>query len=304
MEDFIKNCEEGIRACKDIIIKEKIERVIISGVGMDIIPGYFIKSYLHQKNIIVTEDYANPDVMNYKTLVILISQNGEAEQVLSHYRIAMRNDCKIIAFNDRGKLLSMFKKNREVISFSFNQDISKENFMGFSLFGTLTILRNSEIYSDAKNELVNTLDRLRRGKVQDLSMHLAKRLGHKIPLLFTTKDLLSISKSWKMIFNVVLKRRLFFSVLPNAMQSDLYTYENRDDAFYSIIIREQEISRELKSDIEILKEKIKKNGQDVIEIALSQDSNLQRLLSSYLICINCATLLKVDAQLKLEEYNI
>lgn len=302
-KDFIRYCEEGMKVCKNVVIKENFNKVVISGVGMNAIPGYIIKSYLRNNRVpvIVTEDYCDSGNINFRTLVILISQSGNEEEVLSHYRMALRNESKVVAFCDSGKLKLLYSSNKTVTSFKFKQDIDVDQFIGFCIFGSLYILRNAEVYSDLKNEIGNSFDLLKNGKISELGMHLAKRIEDKKPIIYTTRKLHAIAKIWKIIFNYN-RRRLFHSLIPNCKHSDYYTYENRDDGFYSIFLKDDSDGRTTKDDIEYIKDNIKKYGQDVIEISLTGTYFLMRLVSAYLICMNCMKHLISEKQKKLEDY--
>lgn len=298
-KEFIESCETGINTCKDIIIKEKINRVVISGVGIDAIPGYIINSFLkwNEIPIIVTEDYVNHDLLNHKTLVILISMNGDEEEVLSHYRIALRCESKVVVFNNKGKLKELYHKNRDVISFSHEGD-----FVGFSLYGILSILRNTEVFSDSKNEIRKSIDQLKEGSIVNLGLLLSKRINNKIPLIYSTKKLIGISKSWKILLNNKMNRRIFYSLIPNALHSDLATYQNRDDDFYTIIIKDEEDPRQIGYDIEEIKKIIKRNDQQVIEISLTGNLLLLRLVSALLIFDSGIDHLIKEKQQSLDEY--
>jgi len=297
--EFVKSLEEGIKACQEIVIRDEIQKVIIAASGSDAIAGKIVESFLGSGDVpvVISEDYADIEELNYKTLVIVLSEDGESEEVLSYYRYGMRFDSKLIIFNSRGKLYDMVSKNREVIRLDYNGEV------GFGIAAMLTIFRNSEIYVDTVNELANTIELIKKANISALSKHLVQRIRNKVPLVFSSERLKNVGFVWKLLFNLELKRRLFTSLVPHALHSDVFTYENRDDSFYSIILRDQDDFRHIKQDVDTMKDKIKANGQDVIEINLSGKYYLLRLLSAYLICNGCVEILLDEAQQKIDDFS-
>ena len=107
--EFMINCEKGLRDSKDSIITDIIDKVIITGTGTDIIPGYMINLFLKNNKIPVevSEGYADENKLTRKTLLIILSREGDDEVALSHYRLASRKDSIIMLFNSGGKLKSI-----------------------------------------------------------------------------------------------------------------------------------------------------------------------------------------------------
>ena len=133
-------------------------------------------------------------------------------------------------------------------------------------------------------------------------MILSKRIGQKVPVIYTTPELSAVSKAWKFMFNTVLRRKLFYSFLPSASHVDARSYESPDENFYSIIFKDEEDTRLLKYNIDSLKQSIKKGDQDVIEVSLTGKYFLLRLVSAYMMALSCITYLGDQSQQSLREF--
>jgi hypothetical protein len=204
--------------------------------------------------------------------------------------MAGRYDCKLLVYNCHGKLAELSISNKEAFTITLNESMNEMAIIGFCLFSILTILKNSDICNIP--QLSTIIDQMRKANFPNIAALLAKRVGSKIPLIYTSNNMMQIGTAWKIMFNVFLQRRLINANLPNALYSDSFTYNIKDENFYSVIIKDADDPRPLKDDIENFKQKIKKNGNNVIEIAMSGNEPMLRALSSILICYQCIEYLK------------
>ncbi|MEJ2506820.1 MAG: bifunctional phosphoglucose/phosphomannose isomerase, partial [Ignavibacteriaceae bacterium] len=99
---------------QDKIQVNKLENIVISGMGGSAISGDLLKCFLHDEikiPLIVNRDYSIPNYADSKTLVIISSYSGNTEESISSLQDSLNKKCSIVAISTGGKVKEIAHQN-------------------------------------------------------------------------------------------------------------------------------------------------------------------------------------------------
>lgn len=288
MHDVIKHFPEqvikGFKLGAGIKVVDKIEGILITGMGGSALPGEILKSYLHDSKIPITinRDYFIPEWVNSKTLVFAISFSGNTEETINAYRNAIRKGCNVIAVSSGGKL-KMLADKQKVPHIMIPGGIQPRSGYGFLFFSILRVLQNSNLIEDQTSFVEKTVATLQKPIFWERAKELAEKLKDKIPVIYSSDRLKAIAYKWKISFNENSKVHAFYNVFPELNHNEMVGYTNVKGNLYIIIIKDEDDYERTRARMKLTKDLIKKAGVPVVEIELSGPCRLAKLISAIYI---------------------
>lgn len=275
--------EKGYEAGKDISFRD-VKNIVVASTGGSSVAGSILKQYLKDSQIPVylSEEFIIPSFADKNTLVFAVSYTGEAEEVLSMYKDALKKGCQMITISSGGKLkeLALYNKTRNIL---IPQNLIPRHAYAYLFFPMLRILENSGLIEPQREYVRRTIQVVRNNKFDQITENLSDKVQSKIPLIYASPRYEVVAKKWKLNFNENTEIPAFYNVFPSATHNEIAGFAKRGEEFYVLIIKSDDDDARLKKRMALAKEVIREIGVQVTEISITGDSYLTKLFSAILI---------------------
>lgn len=269
---FSRQINEAINIGTGIEIGAKYgssRNIIISGLGGSAIGGDLLRSYTAGEikvPVFVNRNYFLPEFADSDTLVIISSYSGNTEESLSAYEEAKKKGCKIIIVSSGGKL-SLLASSRGDYLINVPGGYQPRCALAYSFITLLFFLQKLGHISDRTGEISALVDEM-SGRMETYSgfdeevnpaLKIAARLQGKIPVIYSSNDLLDIvNLRWRCQMNENAKMLAFGNYFPEMNHNEIVGWEVNPELLrnfgvvflndiddFDKIKKRQEISRDL-----------------------------------------------------------
>ncbi|MFC1454548.1 bifunctional phosphoglucose/phosphomannose isomerase [Candidatus Undinarchaeota archaeon] len=286
-ELFPEACRRALDSARRVEINYQVPRdVLIIGMGGSAIGGDLLKEWLPDIDISVSRSYDIPSWANKHTLVIASSYSGNTAETLSALDMALEKECMIVGLSSGGKLEKKSKDKFPLVSLPTGyQPRYAISHSFFSLVGILekTGLISKSMETDtALNELQAFRDELKHttSTAKNPAKDLAKKIGNKIPLIYSSEPLNSVGLRMKAEFNENSKVPSFSNSFPELNHNEIMGWaSDLSKNFFSIFLRHQFESDEISKRITFTKNLIKKKT-DIYEFQAKGTTKLSQMMTT------------------------
>lgn len=285
IKDFPNQIKEALTLGTEVIIRDPIDHIIIAGVGGSGNAGEILQSILWDDKIPVASctGMTLPGFANAKTLVVLASYSGDADETLSVYTDATKKKCRIMAVTSGGRLARMAKQDG-LATILLPRGLLPRQAYGYILFTMLAVLSRSHLCEhhllSFESSFESLLTLLERSPYIQSAQALSKRLATATPLIYTTPRLEGVGTRWALTLNLSAKVHAFCSVLPNATHTNLASFGMGKQQYHVIILHDDRDPLPLKRRIEAFKQVVRQSGTQVTDIELKGISHLSKIVSA------------------------
>jgi len=304
---FSENLKRAIKNVKAFSLPEKVEvgrriiryadvdKVVFAGMGGSAIAGDVVKDWAEGEAKVPMETvrgYHLPAYIDENTLVFLISYSGNTEETLSCMLDAAKKGCKMISISSDGALqrvtralglpfIGLPKMAAARVSFPYL-------FAPLPyLLARLNVLSRVRVEKEMK-EATDIVSKLAHEYAIETSFeeNFAKKAAFKIfgtvPLIYSYTQYRSVGLRFKTQVNENCKLPARCDVFPELDHNEIMGWEASKKIikhYTLILLRVPEEPREVKSRIEVLKEKFFTKARSVIEIKPQGQTTLARIFS-------------------------
>ena len=276
--------QNAIKIAGDYSYMQKINRIIVCGVGSGAVSGNLVKNYLSplKWNIEVVNKHYLPENVDNETLVFVLSYKGDEEEPMLCYRNALRKGCKIVGFIGGGKILESFKRNN-VEHILIPQNIPERIAISYMFMGALRYIENSGLIAKQKEIIEECLRSMKKPEYIDMGKHLAEQSKDKSPIVYASSELWAVASSWKYLFNYVSKTHSFWAPYTELAYSELNGFVDKSNNYHVILLRDQDDDKHVVKSINLSKQIVKNSGQSLTELLVKGNNRLSKIFSSLLI---------------------
>ncbi len=298
--DFPSQLERSIRLTHSFPLPNwkniKFENLVLAGMGGSAIGGDLVSSYLKYQLKIpfqICRHYLLPSVVTENSLVLVSSYSGNTEETLSAYAMAKKRKAKIIAITSGGKLFDLAKKDkipvllipggsppRAALGYSFTPLLMVWSGLGLIKDQT-ALLKKAAYFLDKSKEIYQKSI----PQSKNPAKRLAEKLYQKIPIIYSGCDYFdSVAVRWKQQICENAKNLAFVNFFPEFNHNELVGWQNKNNSKNNLIVlflKDKDDHRRVKARMEIVKEILKRQKLELIEIESQGKNLLQRMF--YLI---------------------
>jgi len=263
--NFPKQFKEGLELSKSINIKGDFDSVVVSGMGGSAWPAELLFAWLQPEfHWQVNRGYALPSQTNKNTLTIFCSYSGNTEECLSAYNEALEKGLTICAVTSGGKLEELCQKNNnfyiKVPEIKAGKWPVPRMATGYIFSALYSILVSTGLVKDQNQEIIKIAENLNPAELEEQGKQLAEKLKNKIPLIYSSYKLKSLSYIWKIKFNENSKIPAFAHCIPEMNHNEMegFSIEDLNKNFYIILLDDDSdtrISKRMNLTAQILKER-------------------------------------------------
>ncbi len=275
-------------------LRGDIQNIVHLGMGGSAIVGDMLKAYLkNQLNIPleVHRNYGVPAYVNQNTLCIACSYSGNTEETLSATRAALERRAKILVIASGGKLQELAGENG-LPFIQIPAGFPPRQALGYMFFPLLSSLQKLGLFTMPEKEISDTvkiLKQLRRENDPDKSLghcltsQIARKLYHKIPLIYTAAELLApVTVRWRNQFNENAKILSFSNVFPELNHNEIMGWEAPPallEPFCVVLLRDRDESSRNKLRLEVTRKIMQDKNVPIFDVFTEGDPPLARLFS-------------------------
>lgn len=285
IKKFPSQFAEGFALAKNIKVDGDFNRVIVCGMGgsslfTSLINDYFASDASIKFQVEAVKAYELPKNTDSKTLFLISSYSGNTEETLACLDQADARGYSYIILTSGGELEKRaIQKNVPMLKIP--QGIQPRLSTGYFIGGILQILHNCNLISDKQAEVVTAANTIESSLDEAYAKELAKRIEHKVPVIYATDNNRSLAEISKIKFNENSKTQAFHNYFPELNHNEMVGFTNVVMPLIFLIFQSQLThTRNLKR-IEIFKRLMQEKQIDVEIISLKGNTVLEEILMGY-----------------------
>jgi glucose/mannose-6-phosphate isomerase len=285
LNEYHFHVQNALKNAGEYKVIEEFDKVIFAGIGANAVCGDLLVSYLSTLPELKFEVHAVIDDIsnvNDKTLVFLLSYTGNEEEAVTLYRQAVRKGSRIIGITSGGRLHDILLKNNT------NRLLLPKNIpncvaLPYMFFSVLKVLDNSNKIPKQRDVIEEAIAALKKAEYKKIAEDIAKKIGEKTPIFYSTTALSAVAERWKTQANVIAKIPAFRSIYPALCYNEIEIFTDVRKDFYPVIISDEEENMLNLKSITVSKRLIKATGNNIAEISVKGNNRLSRLFSAVYI---------------------
>lgn len=276
---------------------KNINEVVISGMGGSNLGGGIMKAVMGDKikvPVTITPGYQVPAHVNNKTLFVVSSYSGNTEEPMATYHEAKKRKAKIIAItahHGKNKLEKLMIKNKipgYVFEHNANPSDQPRLGLGYSIFGTISLLSKAGLFSVNKDEIKIVLEKLDEWNkklnpnspvARNTAKKIATKLHKKQPIIIGSEFLMGNLRTLRNQFCETSKNFASYLSLPElnhyAMEGLAHPLSNRSDLCFLFFDSELYHPR-IQKRSQLTKQVVRKNHIEVVSHLLTGKTKMEQ----------------------------
>lgn len=260
--------------------KNKFDSVLICGMGGSGISGDILKVIHPDIQIITNKDYTIPEYIDKYTLAILVSYSGNTEEILNNYRLLSKRKITMVLVSSNGKLL----RKRCNLRIKIPGGLPPRGAIGY-LFTSLPIIlyKFGLTYPSPVQKLIRLAKFLqkKRNKMEKKADRLSQKFLNRLPIIYSNSQrFLPVAQRWQCQFNENSKTLVHINIIPEMNHNEIVGLGRPgvlNEEIVLVLLNDPKAHPRNKIRARILKQLIKKDFSDIVEINPEGRNNLQRL---------------------------
>jgi glucose/mannose-6-phosphate isomerase len=256
----------------------EIKNIVFCGMGASIYGALVLKALQGPEMPYPTEvvtDYHLPAYVNEQTLVVLTSYSGSTEEVLSCADEAKAKQAKMVVLTKGGKLAEFAKENN-VPHYIFDGKLNPAGVPrlgnGYTILGLIGLLSKMGIVPVADTEITNAITRLKEkvAEIKQRAMDDSAIFVDKVPVIFAAEHLSGNGQIFRNQFNETSKQFSAYYLVPDLNHHLMEGLQFPDPGnLYFIILNSRNYSEKITKRMELTKDVVKQNKQELLEFMTS-----------------------------------
>ena len=281
IENFYEQVEKGWEIDYKIESEEKISNIIIACSDNTESAGNLLKQYIGTIPVIVCNS-SIPKYASKETCVIVLGYGYDNEIIISMYREALKQGCKVISISNTDKLREISNLNNK--PHIILETVANYNYCyGYLFFSVLKILQNSKLIESQEENYRKTLKILKHNNFENLSEELSEKLNEKTLIFYGTEKFKEVVKHFKLNINKFSNIPSYSNSFPGLSFSEPSGFGLRTEDHFVLILKGENENIKISKLISKTKDEIRNRGVPVTEMAIKGDCYLTQIFSSTLI---------------------
>jgi glucose/mannose-6-phosphate isomerase len=280
---FPQQLKEGALSAQNLKIDGQFESLLVCGMGGSAWPAEMVRDWLNPAfPFWVNKTYALPPQINKKTLVIICSYSGNTEESLSCYNQAKERGLTIIGLTTGGQLKEMCQQDKIPFVLIPNNVPAPRLGCGYTFSALIKILSNVNLIENKDEELMVAAENIKAIKNESVGKKLAAKIAGKIPVIYTTDRLKTLSYIWKIKLNETSKIPAFANYFPEMNHNDFSAYAQKSNLM-AIILRDNEEIEPIQKRMSLTAKMIEEKDMPVEFIDLKGKTLLEKIINSIIL---------------------
>ncbi len=290
IEEAIKNFPKQFAFEPEIKNAEKLkpfESIVIGGMGGSGLVTGILRALKPELDVAAHHDYGLPTYLKDedKRLFIAISYSGNTEEIINFFEKAVEKELNIAVIAIGGKLLELAKE-KDIPSIQLpDTGIQPRMGLGFMFQSVLKLIGENSLYEDCK-KLADTLKpKELKLKGEELSEILMKR----IPVVYASRQNLTLAYNWKTKFNEGSKIPAFYNTFPEVNHNEMTGFDvvegtrELSEKIHFIFLEDSDDHPRIKKRMEVLEKLYHDRNLPVVKLELDGVTRPEKIFRSLLL---------------------
>jgi glucose/mannose-6-phosphate isomerase len=260
--------------------------LIICGMGGSALPADLLSSYLDNQEksfslpISIVRDYNLPPRENQDSLIFISSYSGNTEETVSCFLQALKLKASIVAFSEGGEIEKIAKKNKVPhvkykIDFPHFQPRYANTYAFAAMHKVLTNIKLSD--------KINKFPKIDSRETEVLGEELAKKAKNKIPVIYSSSQLKTVARNWKIKINENSKSPAFWNYFPELNHNEMLGFSLPKNDYVIFILQDPEDEERIKERMELTSKLYQAKGIATEIIPVKGKEYLEKTLYSLVL---------------------
>jgi len=292
-ENWTNQAKDAIEIEPNIPKNQEFDNILFVGMGGSATSGDIIQSWLRDELKVpfeVLKDYKLPAYVNKTTLVIGASISGETQETISACIDAKTKNATVVSISSGGKLQKVSEKNN-IPHTKVKMALVPRASLLYALLPSITLLNKLNLIESPKKEYDDIIELLnQQGKVINknipLETNTAKKFAKEIfemaspPTIYSSQTLYAPGYRFKASLNENSKIRAQHILLPELCHNEIQSWgKNKDNKITSIVLRDENESKEQKERFESLNTLLIKINIKPLEVHTEGKTQLGKIIN-------------------------
>lgn len=277
------------------IDKDKIDNIIVTGLGGSAISGDVLKNFLGselKKPFAVNRTYHLPPYAGKNTLIITSSYSGNTEETISAFKSAIERGCSIIALTTGGEIEKLAHKNKIPVV-KLQEGFPPRYALYSSFFTFLRVMQELKFIDSQDAAALKIIQSLKKlgdewSSENGEAFKFAVSLKGYCPVIYSVTDLNdSAGKRFKGQLNENSKVHAWTAEYPEMNHNEIVGWETVNESgfkYKAVTIWDDEIFHRIKKRIEIINKLLDKEKIDILRIQGKGETFKERLVEILYFC--------------------
>jgi glucose/mannose-6-phosphate isomerase len=263
------------------------DKIILLGFGVSGIACRMMRDYLASLQLrIPVILHTDSTISEYENaLVFVLSYSGQTDETIECYRTLAKkkNVCVVISSGGRLETVSQMYKS---IYIKLDSGIPSYLALGHLLTPLWYALVKAKVIVQEKAVIPQVIESLQKDFYEDFAKELAFTISHRVPLIYSTSQMSSISYAWAFYLRKMASALSFSQTVPQAIYDDIdmlgsqsFSSTLTPDLFYAITLKDIGDESKTKRKLELFKEHFKSKQVQTIEVVLRGEHTFVRIIS-------------------------
>lgn len=286
VENFPQQIEESISiaeyAFKHIQIKE-FSQLVISGLGGSGIGGTILYDMIRNISkvpITINKTYQIPSCVNKNTLFVACSYSGNTEETVNALQQAIKKNAQIICITSGGKLADIANNNK-LPCILIPGGMPPRACLGYSLVQLLFLVKKCGIVNwNVKSSLIKGIENIvaNNKNILKQAKKISDAIHNKITAIYCTDRYEGLAIRLRQQLNENSKVLAWHHVIPEMTHNEIVGWtENHENIAVIFLYSDTDLEKNIRR-THFLKQVIKKYKSSIIEIKLSGDDEIIKLI--------------------------
>lgn len=250
MKELIKNfdlqIDEAIAIGEAVKLKTNgdvdVKNIVACGLGGSGIGASFLKDSLQDTLEIpleVVKSYFLPKYVGKNTLVIVASYSGNTEEAVNCFHEALKLGATIVAITSNGKVKVLCEEN-QIDLISIPGGLPPRACFAYSTVQLYYVLAHFGLIDQgfkAAFENASKLIKKDAKEIESASRILAEKLQDKIPVLYSSNHMESVTIRWRQQINENGKQLCWHHVVPEMNHNELVGWREKNENLAVVFLR-------------------------------------------------------------------
>lgn len=293
IQDFADLLLEGVDIGAAYLFKNKsdtsgIDNVVLlglggSGIGAEVASNYLMESI--KVPVVLCKDYALPEFVSERTLVIASSYSGNTEETLCALKKAIERKAQIACVTSGGEMKAIAETN-DLNCILLPAGMPPRACFSCSLAQVLFIFKHYKLADDGFVAELKASGRSLKAEdagLKDLARTIAGNLLGKLPVIYVDQKISGVGIRWRQQLNENSKVLGWERVIPEMNHNELVGWRDTNAGLAVLLLYTGMETPSIKKRFEITKEVARSCTEHVLDIYARGDSFLGKML--YLILL-------------------
>lgn len=257
---------------------KKFDAVVIVGMGGSGLTGdilKFIKNDIALSvPLFISKDYKLPSIGTKKPLFVFSSFSGNTHETITALREAVKQKKSIAVVTSGGTVKIIAEKYNLPLGVFETHNLTPREGLVYNLYTIITLLS----FCFPLREIDMSPKKIGSTRY---SNDIVKKIGTRIPLIYTDTSLVSLGLLWKVFFNETAKIPAFSNTIPEIAHNELEGISHTPKLFVPLFLTSKKTIKENKRKIQALVGFFKKKKMSPILVEFDGTKNKDIFLNAF-----------------------